>query len=102
MNVVRISMSHANHAYAQAIINHVKKLNKNEASLTNPIGILIDTQGPEIRTGISQSDIDLKVGEIVNLTIRDDIDVETSSIKINYKGLVKNVEKGQRLALIMA
>ena len=71
MNVVRINMSHANHAYAQEIINHVKKLNKNEASLTNPIGILIDTQGPEIRTGISQSDIDLKVGEIVNLTIRD-------------------------------
>ena len=27
MNVVRINMSHANHAYAQAIINHVKKLN---------------------------------------------------------------------------
>lgn len=99
MNVVRINMSHANHAYAQAIINHVKKLNKNEASLTNPIGILIDTQGPEIRTGISQSDIDLKVGEIVNLTIRDDVDVETSSIKINYKGLVKNVEKGSKISI---
>ena len=99
MNVVRINMSHANHAYAQAIINHVKKLNKNEASLTNPIGILIDTQGPEIRTGISQSDIDLKVGEIVNLTIRDDVDVETSSIKINYKGLIKNVEKGSKISI---
>jgi len=99
MNVVRINMSHANHVDGQATINHVKKLNKNEASLTNPIGILIDTQGPEIRTGISQSDIDLKVGEIVNLTIRDDIDVETSSIKINYKGLVKNVEKGSKISI---
>ena len=64
-----------------------------------PIGILLDTQGPEIRTGISKSDINLQTGDIVNLTIRDDVDVETSSIKINYKGLINSVHKGSKISI---
>ena len=64
-----------------------------------PIGLLLDTQGPEIRTGVNQSDIDLTVGDIVNLTIREDLDVETSSIQINYKGLIKSVSKGSRISI---
>ena len=61
---------------------------------------MLDTQGPEIRTGINQSDIDLQTGDIVNLTIRDDVDVETSSIKINYKGLIKSVDKGSKISIL--
>ena len=83
MNVARINMSHASHADALKVIESIQKINKNQSDLYGPIGILLDTQGPEIRTGISQSDVDLKTGDIVNLTIRDDVDVETSSIKIN-------------------
>ena len=90
-------MSHASHSDALNVIESVHKLhNKNQSDLYGPNWYIIDTQGPEIRTGISQSDVDLKVGDIVNLTIRDDVDVETSSIKINYKGLIKSVHKGSK------
>ena len=99
MNVARINMSHASQADAATVIKLINKLNKNQAELYGPVGTLLDTQGPEIRTGINQSDIDLKTGDIVNLTIRDDIDVETSSIKINYKGLIKSVAKGSKISI---
>ena len=99
MNVARINMSHASHADAISIIESIQKLNKIQSDLFGPIGILLDTQGPEIRTGINHSDIDLQTGDVVNLTIRDDVDVETSSIKINYKGLIKSVDKGSKISI---
>jgi pyruvate kinase len=99
MDVARINMSHASHTDALNVIESIHKLNKNQSNLYGPIGILLDTQGPEIRTGLSQSDVDLKIGDIVNLTIRDDVDVETSSIKINYKGLIKSVYKGSKISI---
>jgi pyruvate kinase len=99
MNVARINMSHASHADAINIIQSINKINKQQSSVYGPIGILLDTQGPEIRTGISKSDINLQTGDIVNLTIRDDVDVETSSIKINYKGLINSVHKGSKISI---
>ena len=99
MNVARINMSHASHADGISIIESIQKLNKIQSNLFGPIGILLDTQGPEIRTGINHSDIDLQTGDVVNLTIRDDVDVETSSIKINYKGLIRSVDKGSKISI---
>ena len=99
MNVARINMSHASHADAISIVESIQKLNKIQSGLFGPIGILLDTQGPEIRTGINHSDIDLQTGDVVNLTIRDDVDVETSSIKINYKGLIRSVDKGSKISI---
>lgn len=99
MNVARINMSHASHTDAISIIESIQKLNKIQSDLFGPIGILLDTQGPEIRTGINHSDIDLQTGDVVNLTIRDDVDVETSSIKINYKGLIRSVDKGSKISI---
>ena len=99
MNVVRINMSHATHTDAQNIIDLVQQINSEQSVDHGPIGLLLDTQGPEIRTGINQSDMDLTVGDIVNLTIREDLDVETSSIQINYKGLIRSVSKGSRISI---
>ena len=99
MNVVRINMSHANHSYARNIISLVKRVNKLQEHKYGPIAILIDTQGPEIRTGESTSSLDLKMGQVVNLTVRDDQNVETSSIKINYKGLIDSVKKGSMITI---
>ena len=99
MNVARINMSHATHKDAQNVIDLVRQINAEQSADYGPIGLLLDTQGPEIRTGVHQGDIDLKVGEIVNLTIREDLDVETSSIQINYKGLIKSVSKGSRISI---
>ena len=40
-----------------------------------------------------------KLGDKVNLTVRDEVDVETSSIKINYRGLINSVKKGSKISV---
>ena len=99
MNVARINMSHASHKDAKNIINNINLINKNKVNKLYEIGILLDTQGPEIRTGDTSLPINLKVGDKVTLTVRDEIDVETSSIKVNYKGLIHSVEVGSRISV---
>ena len=96
MNVARINMSHATHENASNIIEYIHKINKKHK--TN-VSVLLDTQGPEIRTGDTKLPIDLKSGDIVSLTVRDEVDVETSSIKINYKGLIQSVKKGSKISV---
>ena len=99
MNVVRINMSHADHKSASSVIKNINKINQDPKSKYGPIGILLDTQGPEIRTGDTEHILDLKEGDEVTLTVRDQIDVETSSIKINYKDLIKSVSPGSRITV---
>lgn len=99
MNVVRINMSHATHKFAKSVIDKVKKINSDPASKYGSIGVLLDTQGPEIRTGDTEIPLDLKVGEEVTLTVRDEVDVETSSIKINYKDLIHSVNPGSKITV---
>ena len=99
MNVARINMSHATHNSASQIINKINKINSSNDGTTSKIAILLDTQGPEIRTGDTNIPIDLNVGDEVTLTVRDEIDVETSSIKVNYKGLVHSVDVGSKITV---
>ena len=95
MNLVRLNMSHADHADAKKIINWIKTLNR---KVQYPIPILLDTQGPEIRTGEINEPIDLKPGQIVTVSVRGD-DVETSSIHVNYSELVDVLEIGNRMTV---
>ena len=99
MNVARINMSHATHKYAASIISKINKINNETDHLKQKIGILLDTQGPEIRTGDTTLPIDLEVGDEVTLTVRDQVDVETSSIKVNYKDLVHSVDVGSQISV---
>ena len=99
MNVARINMSHATHKSAKIIIERIHKINKDSKTSAGKIGILLDTQGPEIRTGDTELPLELNVGDEVTLTVRDQTDVETSSIKINYKDLVHSVSEGSRISV---
>jgi len=99
MNVARINMSHATYKSAKAIIDRINKINNDAKVESGKIGVLLDTQGPEIRTGDTELPLDLKVGDEVTLTVRDQIDVETSSIKINYKDLIHSVSEGSKISV---
>ena len=99
MNVARINMSHATLSSASQIINKINKINLSNDGTASKIAILLDTQGPEIRTGDTNIPIDLNVDDEVTLTVRDEIDVETSSIKVNYKGLVHSVDVGSKITV---
>ena len=84
-------MSHADHATSKKIINWVKTLNR---QIPYPIPILLDTQGPEIRTGVLANPMELKTGDVVTLSVRDSELVEQKSIQINYDDIVDAVDVG--------
>lgn len=96
MNVARLNMSHSDHKSAKKIIDRIKKINK---AVAHPIGVLMDTQGPEIRTGDTSDIVDIKTGEIVTFTIRDESDVESTSIRVHYDELIDSVKVGTLISL---
>ena len=100
MNVARINMSHATHNSASQIINKINKINSANDGTTSKIAILLDTQGPEIWTGDTNIPIDLNVGDEVTLTVRDEIDIYTPSINVDYTGLVLIVDVWSKITLV--
>lgn len=95
MNAVRLNMTHGTHESHLEIINLVKKLNK---TVRYPVPIILDTQGPEVRTGNLESDMQLSKGQVITISVRAG-DVEESSIHIDYKDLVKAVNEGDKITV---
>lgn len=96
MNVVRLNMSHGDHASHTQVIQSVKRLNK---TLTHPIAILLDTQGPEIRTGERDNDLNLQTGDVISVVARGTQDVEEHSLMVNYADLIEDMDVGDRLTV---
>ena len=96
MNVVRLNMSHAKHEGAAHIIRAIKTLNR---KLPDPVAILLDTQGPEIRTGDITGELALTTGDEITISVRDGGDVEASSIRIHYDDLVSALKIGDRITV---
>ncbi len=96
MDIVRLNMSHGNHESAAKVIKSIKTLNR---KVTYPIAILLDTQGPEIRTGDLADELELRNGSVISISVRDSIDVERSSIHIHYDDLIETVSVGDRITV---
>ncbi len=96
MNVARLNMSHGDHESHAKIIQAIHSLNK---KLNHPIAILLDTQGPEIRTGDMANDLHLNEGDTVSIVARGAEDVESSSIHINYEDLINDVNVGDMITV---
>ena len=91
MNVARLNMSHGTHESHSKIIDAIRVLN---LKLNHPIAVLLDTQGPEIRTGDMANDLHLNDGDTISIVARGAEDVESSSIHINYEDLITDVGIG--------
>jgi pyruvate kinase len=96
MNVARLNMSHGDHNSHANIIQSIHKLN---TKLKHPIAILLDTQGPEIRTGDMVGDLHLNEGDVISIVARGAEDVESSSIHINYEDLINDVDVGDTITV---
>lgn len=96
MNIARLNMSHGDHNFHKGIIKKIKNLNK---ELKYPIAILIDTQGPEIRTGEVGIELDLKVGEIFKFHIIPGREAEEKSVFVNYKDIVNDLKIGDKVTV---
>ncbi|MBV1888988.1 MAG: pyruvate kinase [Proteobacteria bacterium] len=95
MNVVRLNMSHGDHKSHAKVIKAIKTLNQ---KVQFPIPVLLDTQGPEIRTGQLENSLDLKNGDLISVSVSPD-NVEERSIHIDYIDLVESVNVGDRITV---
>ena len=86
MNIARINFSHGTHAEHKVVIEHLKKARK---EMNQPLAIMLDNKGPEVRVGIiPQKKIDVKKGDRVLLT--DTHSLEENSLPIEpFSALTK-------------
>ncbi len=96
MNIARFNFSHGNQESHGVMLAKVKKLNQ---ELNHPIALLLDTQGPEIRTGERETPLMLVQGEEVTLTVDPAKATAERTIFVNYKDLVTDLKAGDRVTL---
>jgi pyruvate kinase len=90
-DIFRLNMSHARHDWVRGVVSRIRTISSEMDAMT---AILMDTQGPAIRTGDVATKIDLKPGEIFEFTIRGAQPVEQRSVDVNYDGLVDDISPG--------
>ncbi len=93
MNVARLNFSHGTHTSHKKIIKQIHELNQ---SRKFPIAIMLDTQGPEIRTGNEKSA--LKSKEIVTVSCPPFKENE-GNIHVNYPALKSDLKPGNYISL---
>ena len=84
-DVFRLNMSHASHEWVRDIVPRIRALAR---EMGRPIALLLDTQGPAIRTGDLKENLHLKPGDILELTVRGARKKERYSTDVNYDGFV--------------
>ena len=94
MNVARMNFSHGSHEEHKARMDAVKAARK---ELGMPVGIMLDTKGPEIRTKTyKDGKIEIVEGQEFTLTTRD-IEGDNTIVSITYEGLPNDVQPGTRI-----
>ncbi|MFA6089168.1 MAG: pyruvate kinase [Candidatus Woesearchaeota archaeon] len=91
MDIARLNFSHGAHEDHLKIIEAIKKINETREI---PIGIILDTKGPEIRTGKFKEPVILEAGNTVILTTEELEWCTKEKIYVNYKNLQNIVKKG--------
>jgi pyruvate kinase len=90
-DIFRLNMSHAKHEWVREIVPRIRQI---AADIPRPAAILLDTQGPAIRTGELKSNLKLKPGDILEFTVRGAKSEEKYSVDVNYEGLVNDISVG--------
>ena len=91
VSVLRLNMSHSRHDAAARLIYAARSTS---TELNRPVSLLLDTQGPAIRTGDLPTKLDLKAGDTLTLTVRGHKTEEVFSVDTNYDDLVKDIKVG--------
>ena len=95
VNVARLNFSHGSHEEHKIKIDRIKKLRR---EMDLPIGIMLDTKGPEIRLGEIEGEVLLEIGDKFILT-REDLIGDKSIASISYKDLYKDLKVGDRILI---
>ena len=96
MNVARFNFSHGSHEYHRQMIEKVRNISK---ELGIPVAILLDTKGPEVRTGLLEDGkkVTVKTGDELVISAQptgDDFHGNAGHLSLDYLNLPKEVTKG--------
>ena len=96
MNVCRLNFSHGTHEEQLKKINIIKEL-REERKI--PLPIMLDTKGPEFRTGrYVNGKISLKKGDKFIFT-SDDVIGDSTRVSVSYKKIGEAMQKGDKILL---
>jgi pyruvate kinase len=96
MNIARINMSHGDHEWHKAVVKHIRTLNE---KYQFSIAIMLDTKGPEVRTGDLKREINLSKGDRFTFTVRREPQYPRNMTEISYDGFVDDVKVGDILLI---
>ena len=97
MNASRHNFSHGDHAEHAIRINLVKDLAKKH---NKEIAIMLDTKGPEIRTGkFEPKKVELKTGDNFIIYAGGDVVGDTTQCTVTYEGLANDVKSGDTILI---
>jgi pyruvate kinase len=96
MNVARFNFSHGTHDYHQETLNNLKSAMHSTGILC---AVMLDTKGPEIRTGFLKDGkpIQLKEGQEITITTDYEIKGDQETISMSYKKLPVHLKPGNTI-----
>jgi pyruvate kinase len=96
MNIVRLNMSHGDHADHLRRLELVRRLSRQHE---RPIAVLADLQGPKIRTGRLRGGgpVELRPGAAITITVAACPEGDAERVGTTYAGLAKDVHAGSVL-----
>merc|ERR1712003_235355 len=97
LNTARFNFSHGDHAGHKACLDRLRQAMKNTGK---QVGVLLDTKGPEIRTGFfanGAKKIELTKGETLVLTADYDFKGDNTKLACSYGELATSVKPGQSI-----
>ena len=96
LDVARFNFSHGNHEEQKERMDMVKKISK---EVGKPIGLMLDTKGPEVRTGdLKEGKVQLVEGEETVITT-EEIEGDAERFSVQYKKLPEDLEKGSQILI---
>ncbi|MCT6818792.1 MAG: pyruvate kinase, partial [Lysinibacillus fusiformis] len=96
MNVARLNFSHGSHEEHAGRIHLIREVAQ---KLNKPVGILLDTKGPEIRThNMKNGELHLSAGQVIDISMTEVEGTETS-FSVTYEQLVEDVEQNSIILL---
>lgn len=96
MNVARLNFSHGD--FDEHLIR-IKRIREVSKKLDQPVGIMLDTKGPEIRTHKMEEDtITLTKGDTVRIAMKEVLGT-SEKFSVSYDNLINDVKVGMQILL---